>query len=143
MSLENDVKKWFIQAIEMNPMTSPELKRAIKSTHGGRLDTYTKALAQEFMKADQVQIKRGKSAFKKDTIKSAVKDFAEVWVRNIENEAKRRIESDISKSIRDQKEQERKDLESTANGKAAGEFEEYIKDGSLIIDEKVVGQRPH
>lgn len=141
MLLQSQVKNWFISAINNHKDASNELKRALTSK-GSMINAYLKLLHKELVQADAEVAKRKGKGLKADTIKWFVVDMANNFVIEKERLANAAIQSDIKRLSIETEKQKQKDLDSTFKGQAAGDYKEYIDEGSLILDETQL-QRPN
>jgi len=137
MNLQKEVREWFLNFVETNPKTSQGLKEAMVGSQRMFLDQYIIGLTKQINKAIMVQKNRGRKDFKRETVKQIVQDFANVFVYQMESKANERMESDLSRSLRATKEQEKVDMEKTLDGTPSGVFEEYAKDGLTIGETEV------
>lgn len=133
--LKEQIKKWFEESVRLNFKIDPELKRILLS-NPPNLDKFITNLCREFENADRVCRSRG-LVLKQKTIQDTVYDMTEVFITVMENEAKRRYETDLAKLAREKEAAQIKEFEDVLSGNATGEFAE----AGVITNEKIDAQR--
>lgn len=135
MDFVNLTRQWFYEAVRMDVKCDPELRDVLLR---GENKPGTHPKVEEFLGNLDRQIKRAqdklwkkRKVVKPETVKGLVYDFAGMFLRNMEEAAKRQYESDIARIVRETKIQEHKDMEATLEGRPSGIFEE----AGVIVDE--------
>ncbi len=137
---EKLVKEWFVGFVNNHPQASSELKRSILK-QPQIMNDYTKLLYKELAKCESTLAVKKNRVLKTDTYKDFVKDMAHGFVMALEKKANDSIQSDIKRLSVQSERQKQKDYEQTFNGNASGELGEYVKEGSLVLDENIL-KRP-
>lgn len=120
--------------MQLHPTANSELKRALKAHE--RIPTFIENMCKEIDKVQTLAIKRRKKKYDDHTIKSLVYDMTNIFISGIEQEARKRYESDAQKFLNQQKEQEQKDLDASATGKLSGEYKEIADEAGLIMTDE-------
>lgn len=125
--MREKVKEYFHEAIRLKKDIPDDLRESLLNHE--RVNLFIDNLSGQLMKCQELRSKKGKPHYKLKTIKETVYDFADVFIHTVVVEADRRVESTIAEMSRQDVIQKQKDLESTANGKPAGEYEELFDQG--------------
>lgn len=133
IGLKGKIKKWFVEAVKLNPEVSGELQRKLTREYppDPHVEKFLDNLAEQFIKADQLLQKQGLFV-KEKTMQDTVYDMTKVFITAIELEAKRMYESDLEKAARRAKEDEIKAMDDFLAG---GTDNEYAEELGLINEE--------
>lgn len=134
MNVRPIVAKVFEDTINETPMNS-ELKRAIRNHP--KIKGVIQNVANQILTADAHRRSKGKKAFKQATIEGSARDFAQMFIKGIAEEIRKREQSDIERIAEETKLQKAKDLDATINGKPSGDYVDMVKDGLKIGDTTV------
>ena len=126
------MRNTYQEAIALKQMPS-DLRLALKSQE--RMPLFLENLAKELEIIQADRLKKNKKLYQEKTIKDTIYDFVDIFISTVETEAQNRIKTDMQKMIDKQKEDERKDLEKTANGQVSGDYEEIFKEGGITTTE--------
>lgn len=136
MDLKGAVQKHMYDAINSAPV-SGELKRAATKHH--KFVEFQQALYKQILDVELLRKRQGKSTLKPKTVQELIYSFVHTYLTGVETEATRMAESDIARTLREQKEQKAKDLEASSNSQTfVGEYAE-LQEGLTTSDERDIG----
>ena len=133
--LHIQIKKWFEEAVRLDPVAHQDLKDAVLRS-GPRVDLFLNKLRKEFRDAEKLCKQRGVT-LKLKTMQDATYDMTKVFMAGMEEEARRRYESDFDKSMRQIQADKEKEFDAVLAGNAQGEFAE----AGVISNEEIDSQR--
>lgn len=143
MDYHKKVRRWYREAVRLNRGADPALRDTLLNSLSPppRVETLLTNLENQIKTIQAVRLSKGRKPVAQHVVKDMVFDFVNVFMANMETEAKLRYESDNARILREEKAQELKDMEATLAGKPSGIFEE----GGVLIDEsrkdEVIPQR--
>lgn len=120
------IKKWFEECVRLSTSIDPELRDVVLkniNTHP-RLNEFLTNLDKQIHDAQIIHMKKYGMPVDDKTLQGFVYDFAEVWARSMEKQAKERHESDLARLVKLEEAQKKLEFEQTVNGTASGEFAE-------------------
>lgn len=136
MDIKPVVYKAFQDTIE-NAEINSELKRSLMDN--ARVRGVVQNVYKEILAADAFRRAKGNKATSHAAIKSTAEDMAKMFIFGLVNEIEKRQQSDLARAMNEAKAQQAKDLESTANGVVAGDYQELaergLKIGETMVDE--------
>lgn len=124
------IHKW------QNKIPSELRKMLLAKTHE-RVKAYLENLSDEFMKVENLRKRKGKGPPTEKVLRAVVQDMHTNFIGFILRADQDARMSENAKNVIRAKEQEKKDMESTIAGKAAGIYEEM----GVVTDEKILGNR--
>jgi len=130
------IKKWFKEAIQLDPEIETELKHKLLRDDHPNLEKFYDNMTEQFIQAEKVCRAR-KIILKQKTLQDTVYDMAKVFVIGLKAEAEKRYASDLEKMKAEQAKQKIKEFEDVLSGNPTEEFLE----AGIITDEKIDAQR--
>jgi hypothetical protein len=121
MILKHQVNRWFFDYVERQEIPR-ELKDSMR-THE-RVAFFIKNLYEQLLKAETTRMFAKKPKLSEKTLRDTVESMAEVFISSVRMEERKRHESKCEALRKQKLISDAKDLQSTAEGKPAGEFEE-------------------
>lgn len=132
MDIKSTVLKTFNDTVKNAPVNT-ELKKALLNHPNMR--TFVQNIYSELVGVEQIRASKQKSRLKKTTIESYVKDMTNHFIMQFNHIAEVKAMSDLEKLRRSSEIQKQKDLETSADGKLTGEYEEL---NQIVIGETKV-----
>lgn len=123
------VKKTYVEAIALKQIPD-DLRTALRSHE--RMPLMFVNLAKELEKAQNTLLRKGKKKADDKTIKTIIYDMIDIFIAGIEEEARKRYQSDLDKHAEEAKAQAVKDIKDTADGNVSGDFKDIFKEGGVI-----------
>lgn len=131
------VNRAYLEAVNSMSDIDADLKRALRAHE--RVPDFITRLAFEFEKIAALRLRSGKPLPADKHLKAVVKDFAEVFVKGIQEDAKRRHESQVQKTIREAIRSDAEALDKTASGIPTGDYADLIEEAGITsIDSRDV-----
>lgn len=105
------------------------LRQALKAHE--RVPKFIDCLSDEFTKLASHRLKIGKPLPADRHLESMVKDITEIFIKGVQAKASQSYESEITRAMRKQETDRLRDLDSTIDGKASGDYADVISEGGV------------
>lgn len=134
--LQVQIKKWFEEAVRLNPECEDELKRKLLRFDHPLIERFFGELRKQIEQGQRLCEQRG-LVLRESTMQEAVYDMTAMFVLGIKGRAKLMYESDLAKAAREAEAQQVQEFEDVLSGNPTGEFLE----AGVISDEKIDSAR--
>ena len=132
----SQVRKWF-RAYVPTMKVSSELKNILIREAHPNLENFFNNMSEELKKVQGHRVFKGQKPADESQLKWLVESMTDVFVSNMETQAKRRYESDLARLQRERDAQKKFEFDETLAGRATGEFAE----AGVITNEKIDQER--
>jgi len=116
------VKKHYDNYVSNHKAIPTEMKVSLR--RHPKMRKFIRNMAIELQMVQELQLKGGRRALKKETLKGAVEDMTELFIKGFKGHADRRIESDLAKSMQKEKVDNLDDMQSALEGNSKGVYED-------------------
>ena len=118
-------RDYYQECIRLHPEIDAEFKRSLKIHM--RVPVFIDNLAKQFQLIQDLRISKGKPPLDKLKLKEIVYDLTALFINSVQEEARKKYQSEANRIMEEQAKQKLKDLQETANGNPSGDYEELIQ----------------